>query len=70
MTDDYQPVLTDDGFEIRDPEGNAVWQSNGGWEYPPSEEALEEIFEYENVNTEMKRVLRLMVGIPEIEDER
>lgn len=70
MTEDYQPVLTDDGFEIRDPSGNVVYNTTGGWSYPPDAEAMEAIFKWENVNTGMRRVLRLMVGIPEIENER
>jgi len=67
---DYQPVITDDGFEIRDPAGNVVWETDSRWSYPPDAEAMEEVFEYENVNTGLRRVLRLMMGIPEIENER
>lgn len=69
MADDYQPVKTADGFEIRDPAGNVVWSTTGGWQYPPSADALEAIFEYENVNTGMRRVLRIMVGIPDVQFE-
>ena len=69
MTGDYQPVRTDDGFEIRDPADNVVYSTTDGWSYPPDADAMEAIFEYENVNTGMRRVLRLMEGIPEIQNE-
>ena len=67
---DYQPVLTDDGFEIRDPDGNVVFSTDGSWSYPPDADAMQAVFDHENVNTGMRRVLRLMVGIPEVENER
>ena len=70
MADDLQPVKTDDGFEIRDPEGNVIYSTTDSWQYPPDKEAMKEVFEYEDVNTGLCRVLRLMVGIPDVQNER
>lgn len=67
---DYQPVWTDDGFEIRDPSGNVVYSTTSGGKYPPDADAMEAVFEYENVNTGVRRVLRLMMGVPDVKDER
>ena len=67
---DYQPVLTDDGFEIRDAGNNVVWSTERGWQYPPGPEAMEVVFDHENLNTGMRRVLRLMMGIPAVQNER
>jgi len=70
MTGDYQPIKTDDGYEIRDHAGNVVYSTTGGWSHPPDPDALEAVFEHENVNTGMRRVLRLMVGIPDVQNEQ
>ena len=69
MANDYQPVKTEDGLEIRDPAGNVVYTTESNWSYPPDADVMEAVFEYENVNTGMRRVLRLMLGIPDITDE-
>ena len=70
MTEDYQPVRTEDGFEIRGPSGNVVYSTSGNWQYPPDADAMEAVFDHENVSAGMRRVLRLMIGAPDIKNER
>ena len=66
----YTPVLTDDGLEIRDGDGNVVWGPSEQYSYPPNEEMMEAIFADANISNPNKAVFRLITGLVDVEDER
>ena len=66
----YQPVLTDEGLEIRDNTDEVVWGPSEQYAWPPSEEMMEVVFEDANISNPNKAVLRLITGLVDIQDER
>ena len=66
----YNPVLTDDGLEIRDGDGNVVWGPSEQYSYPPNEEMMEAVFEDANISNPNKAVFRLITGLVDVQDER
>ena len=66
----YNPVLTDDGLEIRDGNGNVVWGPSEQYSYPPNEEMMEAVFEDANISNPNKAVFRLITGLVDVQDER
>lgn len=65
----YQPVLTDDGLEIRDKNGNAVWGPSETYSWPPSREMMDAVFDDANTSQSNKDVLRLLAGLIDISNE-
>lgn len=66
----YQPVLTDDGFEIRDKDGTVIWGPSEAYSWPPNEEMMEAVFDDASISQPNKDVFRLLVGLSDITDER
>jgi len=66
----YQPVITNDGLEIRDKQGNVVWGPSEDYSWPPNEGMLEAVISDASINEPTKSVLQLLAGNVEIQDER
>ena len=66
----YEPVLTDDGLEIRDKNGDVIWGPSESYSWPPNEEMMEAVFEDANISNPNKAVLRLITGLVDLQDDR
>lgn len=66
----YEPVLTDDGLEIRDKTGEVIWGPSKTYSWPPNEYMMDAVFEDASISQPNKDVFRLLVGLIEITDGR
>lgn len=66
----YEPVLTDEGLEIRDASGNVIWGPSKQWSWPPNEEMMAAVFNDASISQPNQAVFRLLGTLPDIQDER
>ena len=63
---DYQPVRTEDGFEIRD--GSDVIATFNTWP-PRDDDGLELLFDDANISNPQKELFKILFGVAELVDD-